>query len=196
MEEQEQEQEPTIEEIKIIANQKRPKKPSAYNDFIKQQMELLKGQNINPKEKMKLATQEWHKHKEPERKIENIQQPLPPPKQLIRKQRQVKEPIKEQIKEELTKPEEKPNINYDELHNDINFLKEMLKNQNNLIHETLKPKPRARPKPRPKPKKIIKTLDLTITDNEINKIINDEKEQEPKQDEKMKAFLDGLLKKN
>jgi hypothetical protein len=193
---EEQEQEPTIEEIKIIANQKRPKKPSAYNDFIKQQMELLKGQDLKPKEKMKLATQEWHKQKEPK----GAKEDLPPPKQFIRKEKPVKEPIKEQIKEpikeELTKPEEKPNINYDELHNDINFLKEMLKNQNNLIHETLKPKPRARPKPRPKPKKIIKTLDLTITDNEINNIINDGKEQEPKQDEKMKAFLDGLLKKN
>jgi hypothetical protein len=193
MEEQEQKQEPTIEEIKIIANQKRPKKPSAYNEFIKQQMELLKGQDMNPKEKMKLATQEWHKQKEPKEIKEDLEQSLPPPKEFIRKKRQIKEPIKE----ELTKTDDikdKSNINYDELYNDINFLKEMLKNQNEFIQETLKPKPRQ--KPRPKPKKIINTLDLTITDNEINKIINDEKEQEPKQDEKMKAFLDGLLKKN
>ena len=42
---------------------------------------------------------------------------------------------------------------------------------------------------------IKKSLTSNILYNEINKIINDEKEQEPKQDEKMKAFLDGLLKK-
>jgi len=47
-------------------------------------------------------------------------------------------------------------------------------------------------------KRVNNTLDLTITDNEINKIIND-KEPEPKgpqQDEKIKAFLDAFLKRN
>ena len=184
--EQEQEREPTIEEIKIIANQKRPKKPSAYNDFIKQQMELLKGQDIKPKEKMKLATQEWHKQKEPQGAKEELPLSLPPPpKTFTRKKKSIKDA--ELLKEELIKTDEikkTSNGEYDDLFNEVNVIKEMLIN--------LKPKPRAKPKP----KKVIKTLDLTITDNEINNIIKNEKEQQPKQDEKIKAFLDALLKRN
>lgn len=200
-----EEQEPTIEEIKKIANQKRPKKPTEYNEFIKKQMELFKGQNINPKEKMKLATQEWQKQKEINGKKEDS--PIPPPKPFTRKKKVVKEPKLEPIIEpnnhvneikETIENEIKPKINYDELHNNIEILKEMVKNQNNFIQESLKPKPRAKPKPKPKMKRVNNTLDLTITDNEINKIIND-KEPEPKgpqQDEKIKAFLDALLKRN
>jgi len=137
------EQEQTNEEIKKIANQKRPKKPTEYNEFIKNQMELFKGQNINPKEKMKLATQEWQKQKEINGKKEDS--PIPPPKSFTRKKKIVKEtklePIIEpnnQVNEikETIENEIKPKINYDELHNNIEILKEMVKNQNNFIQES------------------------------------------------------------
>ena len=68
----------------------------------------------------------------------------------------------------------------------------MLENQNNFIKESLKPKQRAKPKPKPK---INNTLDLTITDNEINNIVNNPTQETPKYDEKIKAFMDALLKK-
>ena len=211
-----EELEPTIDEIKKIANAKRQKKPSQYNEFVKQQMETFKGQNIDHKEKMKLVSIEWKKQKEPQGAEEDLSSlPLPPPKPIIIKKKRVNvkqpkiEPIEEPIKEPIKEPviidnsqvskEIKPSIDYDELHNDIELLKEMLRNQNIFIQETLKPIPRAKPKPKPKPKQISKTLDLTINDNDINNIINniptDIKKQEPKQDEKVKAFLDALLKK-
>lgn len=210
-----EEQEPTIDEIKKIANAKRQKKPSQYNEFVKQQMETFKGQNIDHKEKMKLVSIEWNKQKEPKGAQEEISSSLPPPKPIIIKKKrvnvkqpkieQIEKPIEEPIKEPIIIDNNKalndikPSINYDELHNDIELLKEMLRNQNIFIQETLKPTPRAKPKPKPKPKQISKTLDLTINDNEINNIINniptDIKKQEPKQDEKVKAFLDALLKK-
>ena len=59
----------------------------------------------------------------------------------------------------------------------------------------------AKPKSKPKPKKVIKTLDLTITDKEIDAIVNDkpiEKKVNIKgssTDDKLKAFLDAMIKK-
>ena len=88
----------------------------------------------------------------------------------------------------------------DTIKKDIELL---LKNQNELIenisiinNKLLK---KRISKPKPKPKKVVKTLDLTIDDAEINNIINDTN-KETKNDikdinSKLEYFINSLKKK-
>lgn len=184
MEQAEEEQKPTIEEIKQIVDAKR--KTKKHIDF-----------------------------KQPNEKVI-----IPEPKQIVRKQKKpkaVKEPIQEPIQELIQEPIKEPLIEFIQepikeskpesvksFSNDIKLreLQDDIYGLTNLVLEMMKPKNKiAKPKPKPKPKKIVKTLDLTITDKEIDAIVNDkpiEKKVNIKgssNDEKLKAFLDAMIKK-
>ena len=87
---------------------------------------------------------------------------------------------------------------------ELNELKEYISSQQQNIIDIFnslksnKTKPKPRPKPKPKP---IKSLDLTISDKEIEEVINlpankteTNKTNTTKTDTKLQAFLDALKK--
>ena len=67
----------------------------------------------------------------------------------------------------------------------------MILNQNQFLSNiNIKPKPKAKPKPKPKPKG--KTLDLVVSDKELEQIINPSNTKPT--DPKLQAFLDAFKK--
>jgi hypothetical protein len=87
------------------------------------------------------------------------------------------------------------NHTFSTLFESINNIKDLIYSQNNVINEVIttnqkKNKPRSKPKPKPPPRK---TLDLTISDNDIDNIINAKpKPEKPSIDPKLQAFLDAF----
>jgi hypothetical protein len=180
MEQAEEEQKPTIEEIKQIVDAKRK---------TKKQIEF----------------------KQPNEKVI-----IPEPKQIVRKQRTprakkepvlepIQEPIIEPVKEFIQEPIKEPIPELMKTYSNDTKIRELqddVYGLTNLVLEMMKTKSKiAKPKSKPKPKKVIKTLDLTITDKEIDAIVNDkpiEKKVNIKgssTDDKLKAFLDAMIKK-
>jgi hypothetical protein len=51
------------------------KAPSAYNLFIKEQMELLKTDGCSPKERMQKATEKWNEMKNANKSVQKEQKP-------------------------------------------------------------------------------------------------------------------------
>ena len=91
----------------------------------------------------------------------------------------------EREREKKEKKEKEKNKNFDTLYKEITDIKEIIT------------KPKAKPKP--KQNKVIKTLDLTVSDIEVEKIINGNRTLETfmkeEGDAKLQAFLDALQKK-
>jgi len=105
-----------------------------------------------------------------------------------------------------------PIINHT-FNNEINELKQLIITQNEILEKLkIDARPKTIRKPKPENQKKMKSLDLTITDDDIKNIIennsnsnsnsntntnntNNKKTIEPKIDEKLKSFLDALLKK-
>lgn len=83
-----------------------------------------------------------------------------------------------------------------DLYDSINKIKDLINTQKDDIIQAVKPKPRNRAKPT-KPTKVIKSLDLTVNDAEVDKIINEnENKIQPKTgDAKLNAFLEALQKR-
>ncbi len=99
-----------------------------------------------------------------------------------------------------------PTINHT-FNNELNKLKQLIITQNEILEKLkIDTKPKRTRTPKIDNQKHLKSLDLTITDDDIKNIIennnnsnnsntNNKKTIEPKIDEKLKSFLDALLKK-
>jgi hypothetical protein len=85
-------------------------------------------------------------------------------------------------KDDAEKEKEKE---FDTLFKEITNIKEII----------TKPKAKSKPKPKSKPKIIGKSLDLTISDKEVEEIVNENKTQLKPIDPKLNAFLEALQKK-
>jgi hypothetical protein len=206
----EQENQPTIDEIKQIADTKRKlKNPTKYNLFVKEQMEKMKTESISNKDKLSTISKKWKEHKE------QLPASLPEPEELLQpteSKRKIKRIPKSKPELEL-EPEPKfipepepsfipepkfipePNNNHN---NDFSILKENISNIKDLLEEIMKSKIKSKPQPKPRPnpalKRVNNTLDLTINDKEIEEIIKPDKKQDNTKDDKLKAFLDAMTK--
>jgi hypothetical protein len=128
-----------------------------------------------------------------EMKKKEIQEsPLPPPTKFIKKLKPIKpeEDIFETLTEERLGPTISRHKSYDDNIDKFKNLEEKLNGINDLILKSLEKK--VRPKRVVKPKTVDNTLDLT-TDNEINNIINENKNN-VNVDKKLQEFLKALKK--
>jgi hypothetical protein len=85
-----------------------------------------------------------------------------------------------------------------DLYETINNIKELISSQSKVIEDAIKPKPKE--KKQRKPKEQSRTLDISISDTEIKKIIENKentniKKNDEIEDVKLKSFLDALNKK-
>ena len=105
---------------------------------------------------------------------------------------QKQEPIKS-IKINENKLVENLNTSTPVINNDLfNEIKELILNQNQILSNiNIKPKPK--PKPKAKPKDKCKTLNLVVSDTELEQIINPPPNTKPI-DPKLQAFLDAFKK--
>ena len=103
------------------------------------------------------------------------------------------EPIKSKKINE-NKLVEKLNTSTPVINNDLfNEIKELILNQNQILSNiNIKPKPKAKPKP--KPKDLGKTLDLVVSDKELEQIINPPPNNTKPIDPKLEAFLKAFQK--
>lgn len=182
----------TIEEVKKIANEKRKKTISA--ELAQKRLEnLAKGREVR---KQKLAEGKnggdakpvFVKEPEPASAPEPVVVPVP-----------VSIPSAPQ-----RKPKSKPNQNSIVMVEDkssFNKLEESINKLKEDIIKAVNEKPKKIKKP-PKERVVNKTLDLTITDEEISNIIdkkkeikNEMKDYKNKGDEKLQSFLKALQKK-
>lgn len=84
-----------------------------------------------------------------------------------------------------------------DLYETINNIKDLISSQSKVIEDAIKPKPKE--KKQRKPKEQIRTLDISISDAEIKKIIENKENTNIKknneiEDVKLKSFLDALTK--
>lgn len=84
---------------------------------------------------------------------------------------------------------------FDDIYNTMNNIKDMISSQKETIDNVIKSKSKSKTKSTPKIKKVIKTLDLTVNDTEIDNIISNNKTQSKKIDNKLDEFLKVLQKK-
>ena len=167
--------EKSIEEIKEIVDSKRPRK------YTKEE----KIKNLQKaREKKQLKKQELK-----EAVIEPIIEPEPKPVKVI-KQKEAKtiKPVKS-IDNDIDK--------LADIYNDIKNIKELITEQSYKFESII-----IKPKPKPKKEKKIKienkTLNLDITDKEIDNIINDNKDNKNNKivDAKLQEFLKAFQKKD
>ena len=103
---------------------------------------------------------------------------------------QKQEPIKS-IKINENKLVENLNTSTPVINNDLfNEIKELILNQNQIL-SNINIKPKAKPKSKPKPKDKGKTLNLVVSDTELEQIINPPPNAKPI-DPKLQAFLDAF----
>ena len=199
-------EEQTIETIKRFADEKRKIIQKVNPELDKEQQQkrlenLAKGREIR---RLKLL----EKKAIPEIK-EEVKQPK---KSLKNKKAMVVEDDENDDDEDVEEMEIEPSRNikkslarqithnnlqaFNNVYESLNSIKELINNQKDVIIQAVKPKSKTRAKA-PKPKKVIKTLDLTVSDTEVDKIINEnENITQPKAgDAKLNAFLDALQKK-
>ena len=200
-------EEQTIETIKKIADEKRKMiqkvNPELYEIRQQKRLEnLAKGRETR---RLKLLEKKTNVII-PEIKEEDKQ----PKKSLKNKKAMVVEDDENDDDEYVEDIETKPIINikkslaqqithnnlqaFNNVYESLNSIKELINNQKDVIIEAVKPKSKTRTKIS-KPKKIEKTLDLTVNDVEINKIINENNIQPKIVDPKLNAFLEALQKK-
>ena len=170
IEEEEINTKPTIEDIKKIVDSKRikrsPSKTYTKEDRLKN-LELAREKRKNTKNKIITITEK----------------------------KQEQEPIKS-IKINENKLLENLNTSTPIINNDLfNEIKELILNQNQILNNiNIKPKPKPKSKPKPKDKDKGKTLDLVVSDKEIEQIINPPTNNTKTIDSKLQAFLDAFKK--
>jgi hypothetical protein len=186
----------TIEEVKKIANEKRKKTISA--DLAQKRLEnLAKGREVR---KQKLAEGKNGADAKPvvvsAPEAEPVVVPAPSPVPVSTPSAPQRKPKSKPNQNSIVMVEDKSSFN--KLEESINKLKED-------IIKAVNEKPKKIKKP-PKAPVINKTLDLTITDEEISNIIdkkkevkneikNEMKDYKNKGDEKLASFLKALQKK-
>ena len=179
-----EEEDISIEEVKQFVNEKR-KVIRKLTDEEKQKrlINLAKGrQTIKNNRELKNKANEVK------------EEPLPTPKIVIKKQK----PIKEDDGYETLIEEEKHYVgpllsrhkSYDNDMDKFRTLEEKLNNINDLILKSLEKKVKAKRVIKPK---IVKTLDLTVSNDEVNNIIENNKNNVV-EDAKLAEFLKALKK--
>ena len=178
---------PSLEEIKKIVDSKRSKGSKARTP----------SKSYTKEDRIKNLQLAREKKRNTE--IKPIQ--IPEPKQ---EQIQPKKISENKLVENLNTSA--PIINHT-FNNEINELKQLIITQNEILEKLkIDARPKTIRKPKPENQKKMKSLDLTITDDDIKNIIENntnntntnntnKKTIEPKIDEKLKSFLDALLKK-
>lgn len=200
--------EPTIDDIKKFADEKRRSRAVPAKKTRQPRQPKIKEPEPEPEPEIE----------DDEEEEEEIIEPIKVKKQIVKKQpKKSKKMII--VEDEDTEEEEEPepivvkssnkrgnhnNHNqeaFKDIYESINNIKDLINNQKEVIIEAVKPKvpieepKKNKPKPRakPKPKKVEKTLDLTIPDKEIEKIISEKKPSvKNSTDPKLQAFLDAF----
>jgi hypothetical protein len=223
--------EPTLEDIKKLADSKRPHKPYRKEDRIRN-LELARQKKklqptpepepepeplpppkskAKPKPKPKAkakAKPEPEPEPETETETETETEPEPEPERPVIIMKHYKKKPKSQPEPE---PEPiKKTESYDVLFNNITNLKDLIINQQDKLDTIMNKKNTSIKTPRVKKvKEPVKSLDLTITDNEIKNIVeSNDKDKileaidkgraydiKNNTDVKLKAFLDAMTKK-
>ena len=155
----EEEEEPSIEDIKQVVNSKRNNTSKKYS-----KEDRLKN--------LELAREK--------RKNMNLMKKVPAPIPAS-----IPAPIPAPIVAPIPAPLTENDL--------INELKNMFLRQNEIL-EKIKIEPKTRVKKEPKKKQTIRSLDLTLTDKEINNIITTNINNDKKiiEDPKLKMFLDAF----
>ena len=78
-----------------------------------------------------------------------------------------------------------------DIYNDIKNLKELINQQTNFIQEVINKPKEKKERAKPKPKEVIKTLDLTSFNTELNEIL--ENKPKPK-DNRLEEIIKALQK--
>lgn len=211
----------TIEDIKKIADEKRKtiqKKKEISPELKQKRLEnLAKGRETR---KQKLLEKKSNisenkiveEQREPEQ--EAVVEPVKTKKQAVKKQIVKKQYKKVMVveddesdddedeeeteiepvvykKQSLTRQKSHNNLQaFKNIYESINNIKDLISSQKEVIENAVKPKPK-KPRAAPKPKKVNKTLDLTVSDAEVEKIVSNNKTQ-PKVDAKLQAFLEAF----
>jgi hypothetical protein len=166
-------EEPSIEDIKKFADEKRKSTKKANPELEQKRLDnLAKGretrkQKLLEKKENKLVVEEPDNYTDIDKPFKG---------DLIGLYQYLKE------KDEA---EKENNKNFDTLYKEITDIKEII----------TKPKAKSKPKPKSKPKIIGKSLDLTISDKEVEEIVNENKTQLKPIDSKLNAFLEALQKR-
>ena len=154
-----------------------------------------------------------------EERIKNLELARDKKRNIEKKPIAIPEPKQEPIKSKtISENKSVENLNtsipiinhtFNNENNIINELKQIIITQNEILEKLkIDTKPKKIRKPKSEIKTNMKSLDLTITDDDIKKIIennnnnsnsnsnsNSKKTIEPKNDEKLPTFIDALLKK-
>ena len=190
--------EPTIDDIRKMGNEKRPKivKPPPPKKITKKskQPSLIKEPEPEP-EPEPIAPEPDSEDSEDDSEEEII---IPIPKKTSKKK--VIDYDSEILKQLLKTSNKKDNKDYDTLFQSITDIKELINQQKNVLEEVIKPKieepkskSKPKPKAKPKPKPTGKKLDLVVSDKELEHIINPSTNIKTI-DPKLQAFLDAFKK--
>jgi len=192
--------EPTIDDIRKMGNDRRPKivKPPPPKKITKKKV----------KEPEPIIEPEPEPEPEPELLEEDEESEsdeevyIPPPKKNSKK---VKD--KTYIIQDFIKDPKNKDVDFELLFENITDIKNLINQQKNVIEDAIKPKveepkskSKSKPKPKPKVKKQIvpkgKSLDLTVSDKEVEQLTsnNTAVAKQPVVDEKLQAFLNAFKK--
>ena len=193
--------EPTIEDIKKMADEKRKMRaPSVAPKKTRQPRQ--KKVEVEPEPEI----EELEEVSEEE---EEIVEPVKTKKQTVKKQ--IAKPKKSKkiivVDEDDEESEEEEEIivkkntkdKFKDIYESINSIKDLISSQKQVIEDAVKPKteePKKKPKAKPKPKakKVVKTLDLTVSDKEVEQIVSGNKTVPQAGDAKLQAFLNAFKK--
>lgn len=197
--------EPSIEDIKRIADEKR--KMRASSAPAKKTRQPRQKKQPEPEPEIEDVIEE-------ESEEEEIVEPVKPKKQVVKKQIAKKQSKKmivvddddeeddcEEIEQPLTRTKSYNVLPFKDIFNTLNNLKDLISSQKNDIIEAVKPKvpveepKKKKPKAKPKAKKVTKTLDLTVSDKEVEKIVSGNNTQPKAGDAKLQAFLEAFQKR-
>lgn len=201
--------EPSIEDIKKIADEKRKMRASSAPAKKTRQPRQKKQPEPEPEIEDVINYEEREESEE-----EEIVEPVKAKKQVVKKQIAKKQSKKmivvddddeeddcEEIEQPLTRTKSYNVLPFKDIFNTLNNLKDLISSQKNDIIEAVKPKvpveeaKKKKPKAKPKAKKVIKTLDLTVSDKEVEKIVSGNNTQPKAEDLKLKAFLEAFQKR-
>jgi hypothetical protein len=190
--------EPSIEDIRKMGNDRRPKvkAPPAPKKITRKKVKEPEPIPVPEPEPEGPEIEEESEEEESEEEII-----IPIPKKTSRKK--VIDNDYEVLKEIVKTSNKKDNKDFDVLFKSITDIKELISNQKNVIEEAIKPKieepktkskPKPKPKAKPKPKPKGKTLDLVVSDKELEQIINPPPNNTKPIDPKLEAFLKAFQK--
>ena len=186
--------EPTIDDIRKMGEAKRQKvKPPPAKKINKKKVKEPEPV-IEPEPEPEPEPVILEESEESEKSEEDI--PIPIPKKTSKKK--VIDYDSEVLKQ-LLKTSNKKDKEYDTLYKSITDIKELITNQKDVIEEVKtkieetkqKPKPKQNQKSKPKPKPTGKSLNLVVSDKELEAVLNpppNAKPIDPKLAEFLKAF--------